>query len=199
MRTLGNTLAIACTGFLAACAAGPGNVLVSVQPYSPQAMASQAAPAAAIRIDPVKDARPNAVGGLVGQRTGLGNMAMGSIELQPSPTELVGQLVSAELARMGYSVAASNAQLTVATQLLKFEIATPATALYWDVNGAIEIALTAAAGSEKKHDARYDAACTERTYVWPSEEIIGKVAAACISALGAKVRSDARLGSLATR
>jgi len=200
MKTLGKTIAIACTGFLAACAAGPGNVLVNVQPYASQAGASQAtATTATIRVDPVKDARPNAVGGLIGERTGLGNMAMGSIELQPRPTELVGQLVSAELTRMGYNVVSSNAPLSVATQLLKFEVATPASAVYWDVNGTIEVALTAAAGSGKKHDARYGATCTDRTYVWPSEEIIGKVVADCMSALGAKVRSDPALGSLGAR
>ena len=197
MKRLAN---IVCPFLVAACATGPGNVVVSVQPYAPEAQASPAAPkTVTVRVDPVKDARPEAVGGFVGERKGLGGMSMGSIELQPPPTQLVGQLLAAELKQMGYDVAASNAQLAVATQLLKFEVATPATAVYWDVNGTVEIALAATAGNEKKHEARYGATCTDRTYVWPSEEIIGKVVAACMSSIGAKIRGDAALASVGAR
>ena len=57
----------------------------------------------------------------------------------------------------------------------------------------------ATADNAKKHEARYGATCTDRTYVWPSEEIIGKVVAACMSSLADKVRNDAALASLAGR
>jgi uncharacterized lipoprotein YajG len=172
-------------------------VVVSLQPYSPQALATPAAAkTATIRVDSVKDARADAVGGLIGERKGYGNMPMGSIELQPNPIELIGQLLRAELTQMGYSVVASDAQLAVGTQLLKFEVVTPATAVYWDINGTIEIALVANAGTEKKHDARYSSTCTDRTYVWPSEEVIGKVITECISSIGAKIRNDTTLANL---
>ena len=188
---------MACALLLSACATGPGNVVVSLQPDLGQPPAKPAAPKTiTIRIDPVKDARADAVGGLIGERTGLGNMAMGSIELQPRPTEVIGRLLKSELTQMGYSVVDSGAQVAVGTQLLKFQIATPATAVYWDINGAIEFALVATAGSEKKHDARYAATCTDRTYVWPSEEVIGKVIAECIGSIGAKIRNDTTLADL---
>jgi uncharacterized lipoprotein YajG len=196
MKRLANIVGALC---VAGCATGPGNVVVSMQPYASPAAANAAAPKTTVRVDAVKDARPEAVGGFVGERKGLGGMSMGSIEVQPRPAELVGQLLVAELKQMGYQVAASNPQLTVATQLLKFEVATPATAVYWDVNGTVEIALMATAENGKKHDARYGATCTDRTYVWPSEEIIGKVVAACMSAIGAKVRDDTALASLGGR
>ena len=197
MKRLAN---IVCALCVAGCASGPGNVVVNLQPYASPAAANVAAPkTATVRVDTVKDARPEAVGGFVGERKGLGGMSMGSIELQPRPTELVGQLLAAELKQMGYNVVASNAQLAVATQLLKFEVATPATAVYWDVNGTVEIALMATGENGKKHDARYGATCTDRTYVWPSEEIIGKVVAACMSSIAAKVRDDTALASLADR
>jgi hypothetical protein len=197
MRRLAN---IVCAFSVAACASGPGNVVVSMQPYAPPAAANAAAPkAATVRVDAVKDARPEAVGGFVGERKGLGGMSMGSIELQPRPAELVGQLLVAELKQMGYDVTASNPQLTVAAQLLKFEVATPATAVYWDVNGTVEIALVATGENAKKHEARYGATCTDRTYVWPSEELIGKVVAACMSSIADKVRNDAALASVGGR
>jgi uncharacterized lipoprotein YajG len=149
-----------------------------------------------VRIDSVKDGRADAVGGLIGERKGLGDMPMGTIELQPRPIEVIGQLLKTEFTRMGYSVVDSDAQLAIGTQLLKFQIATPASALYWDINGTIELALVATAQNVKKHDARYAADCTDRTYVWPSEEIIGKVLAECISSIGAKIRNDTSLGNL---
>jgi len=159
MKRLAN---IVCALCVAGCATGPGNVVVSVQPYA--SAASAAAPkTTTVRVDAVKDARPEAAGAFVGERKGLGGMSMGSIELQPRPTELVGQLLAAELKQMGYNVVASNAQLAVATQLLKFEVATPATAVYWDVNGTVEIALMATGENGKKHDARYGATCVTKS------------------------------------
>lgn len=208
METIANSLAInlhirwcaaiSCTLLLSACAAGPGNVVVGLQPYVPQAVVGGPArpKTVTIRVDSVKDARADAVGGLIGERTGLGNMAMGSIELKPRPTEVIGQLLRTEFAQIGYSVVDSEAQVAVAAQLLKFQVVTPASALYWDVNGTIEFALVATAGNEKKHDARYAATCTNRTYVWPSEEVIGTVIAECVSFIGAKIRNDPSLASL---
>jgi uncharacterized lipoprotein YajG len=189
--------ALACSVLLSACATGPNNVVVSLPDAPQQVATSSAAPKnVTIRIDSVKDARPDAVGGLIGERNGLGGMSMGTVELQPPPTEVIRQLLKTELTRMGYSVVDSDAQLALGAQLLKFQIATPASALYWDINGTIEFALVATAQNLKKHDARYAAACTDRTYVWPSEEVIGKVIAECVGLIGAKIRNDPNLANL---
>lgn len=170
------------------------NVSVNLPPYEPQAVErkGQAEPSAKLRVEAVKDARGDAVGSLVGQRTTF-DKPMGGIELNPPPTSVIAQVLRTELAQMGYSVVDSSEEFTVAAQLRKFQVVTPNTALYWDINGAIELDLAVTARGGKKFDARYAVTCTDRTYVYPSEEIIGNVVSACVGSLGAKVRGDATL------
>jgi uncharacterized lipoprotein YajG len=180
--------------FVGGCA-GPQNVLVNLGPYEPQHAqgATPAAPRGTVRIEPVKDARADAVGSLIGQRTTIGNISMGEVEMSPLPTDAMAQLLRTEFTQMGYGIVNSGQQFTVAAQLRKFQVVTPATALYWDINGSIELDVTVAAQNGKKHDASYTAACTDRTYIYPSEEIIRNVVAGCVRDIGAKLRGDATL------
>jgi uncharacterized lipoprotein YajG len=179
---------------LGACA-GPQNVLVDLQPYERQGgtPANPGGSAVTVRVEPVRDARGDAVGSLIGERTTIGDISMGSIELNPLPTDLMARLLRTELTQMGYSVVSSAAQFTIGAQLRKFKVVTPATVVYWDINGTIELELTAAAQDGKRHEARYAATCTDRTYVYPSQELIRNVVSACVGSIGTKVREDAAL------
>lgn len=96
---------------------------------------------------------------------------------------------------MGYRIVDSGAQLGVEAQLRRFQVTTSATAPYWDIDGTIELDLTVTAQTTR-YDVHYVVTCTDRTYLWPSEEIIGKVVSACIGSMGTKVRSDAKLAKL---
>ena len=180
--------------FAGGCA-GPQNVLVNLGPYEPQHAegANPAAPRGTVRIEPVRDARARAVGSLIGQRTTIGNISMGDVEMSPPPTDVMAQLLRTEFTQMGYRVVNSAQQFTVGAQLGEFQVMTPATAMYWDINGSIMLGVTVTAPDGKKRDASYVAACTDRTYVYPSEEIIGKVVAGCVRDIGAKLRGDAAL------
>ncbi|MGE5823489.1 MAG: YajG family lipoprotein [Bacteroidota bacterium] len=177
--------------FAGGCA-GPQNVMVNLGPYAPQRAEGAPAARGTVRIEPVKDARANAVGSLIGQRTAFAGVPMGDVEISPLPTDVMGQLLRTEFAQMGYGVG-SSAQFTVGAQLRQFQVVTPATALYWDVNGSVELAVTVTAQDGRKHDASYTAACTDRTYVYPSEDLIGKVLTGCVRDIGAKLRGDAAL------
>lgn len=177
------------------CATGPQNVLVNLRPYEPQ-RGERGIPAASpskVRIEPVRDMRGDAVGNLIGERTTIGNISMGNIELNPLPTDVIAQLLKAEFTQMGYGVVNSAQQFTVSARLRKFQVVTPATAVYWDINGTIELDLAATAQGGKAHDAHYVVTCTDRTYAYPSEEIIRNVVSACVGNLGSKVRGDAML------
>ena len=177
-----------------ACA-GPQNVLVDLQPYESQGSkgASPAGSPVTVRIDPVKDARGDAVGSLIGERTTIGSVSMGSIELSPLPTDVMAQLLKTEFARMGYGVVNAAAQFTIGAQLRKFQVVTPATIAYWDINGTIDLELAAAAQDGTQYQARYAATCTDRTYIFPSQDLIRNVVASCVGSIGAKVRQDAAL------
>lgn len=178
--------------FAGGCA-GLQNIMVNMGPYEPQrAEGAPAAARGAVRIEPVKDARASLVGSLIGQRTAFAGAPMGDVEMSPLPTDVMGQLLRTEFAQMGYGVG-SGAQFTVGAQLRQFQVVTPATALYWDINGSVELAVTVTAQDGKKHDASYSAACTDRTYGFPSEDLIGKVLTGCLRDIGAKLRGDAAL------
>jgi uncharacterized lipoprotein YajG len=192
---------LACLLLVAGCAPGMENIRVDMPAYqSAGAAASAPAGSAQVKVDSVADARNESVGSHVGERTTIGEVSMGSIELEPLPTMLMTQVLKAELAKMGHPVVASGAQFSVGGKLLKFRVSTPATAVYWDINGEIELALAVKGQSGAMYDARYAATCTDRTYVWPGEEIIGKVLADCAGKIGAGLRGDAALAKfLGTR
>ena len=183
--------------FVCGCATVTENVLVSLRPYQPQPeeKASPIEPTRKVRIAPVRDARVNAVGGLIGERKTVGNISLGSIEVRPLPTEVIAQLLRAEFTQMGYSIVDSAEQLGIEAKLSRFQVSTSATAPYWDVNGTIELGLTVTAQTTR-YDVQYVVTCTDRTYLWPSEEVIGKVVSACVGSMGIKVRSDAKLAKL---
>ena len=96
---------------------------------------------------------------------------------------------------MGFKTVDAGESAQISAQLSRFQIVTPATALYWDINGAIELVLEATASGNKKHDARYSVECTQRTYSWPSDEIIVAVLQSCLKDLGGKIHGDAELAS----
>ncbi len=185
--------------FMTGCATGPSNVVVNVA-AEPAPAGPGAGSRGTVRIDPVKDARLDATGAKAGERTGLGNMSMGWIETNPPPAVAVTNAIRAELAAMGLGVSDAADVPRVSAQLVKFQVTTPATALYWDINGAVELALSATRGDGKKYDARYAVQCTGRTYSWPGEEVIGGVIAACLKDLRGKMSGDAALAeALANR
>lgn len=197
----GRAIAASCMLMLFAggCAPGMQNILVNLRPYEPQ-RGNPAGALAKIRIGPVTDGRGDAVGSMIGERTTLGNVSMGAIELDPLPTDVMARLLKAEFAQMGYSVVSSAERFTIGARVRKFAVVTPATMLYWDMNGTIGLEVTATARDGRQHLARYDATCTDRTYVWPSEALIGNVVSACVREIGAQLRGDAALaGFMAER
>jgi hypothetical protein len=71
----------------------------------------------------------------------------------------------------------------------RFTLHTDVTAVYWDVvvDAAVMVTATAAARSETGN---YAASHTERTYLWPGEEVIARAVQACIADLARQFRED---------
>lgn len=104
------------------------------------------------------------------ERTTIGGISMGQITLQPPDAELVKGLVEGEanaaLAKLGKDTAPE----TIYCGIREFQVETPATMLYWDVTTRIELVLRVAG-----QDRPVSAKATERTFVWPSQELIQRV------------------------
>ena len=183
---------------LLGCAAGPSNVQVQLPTY---AVSPAGGPTrGVVQVEPVREARREAVGRLVGQRTGLGGMSMGQIEVNPTPASITTSVLQAELRSQGFTIADAGAPVRLSARLTRFEIQTPATALYWDINGSVELEVEAKWSDGRQHAAAYQARCTERTYTWPGEQLIAKVLDSCLKELGSRIRADGALaGFLAAR
>ncbi len=179
----------------AAPSSGPGTAHVQLKPYvaMPAGRAGEIPSRGSVRFGPLRDARRDSVGTLIGERTTLGNISLGMIEIQPPPAEALSQVLKAELAAVGFASTTDESAARVEGKVTKFLVTTPATALYWDINGVVELELDAQGRSARKHEGRYTASCTDRTFVFPSDDLIGSVVTSCLKEIGAKLRKDAAL------
>lgn len=193
---VGATWRFALCVVLAGCAAGPSNVQVQLPAYAvPPAAATVRG---TVQVEPVREARRDAVGRQIGQRTGLGGMSMGQIELDPSPAATTTAMLQAELKAKGFLLSDAGAPARVVARITRFQVQTPATALYWDINGDIELQIDASGPGGRQHAASYQVQCTDRTYAWPTEQLIAKVLDNCLKDLGSRIRADSALaGTLA--
>lgn len=103
------------------------------------------------------------------ERTTIGGISMGRITFAPPEVELVRTIVTsgldAALARPGVAAPA-----IVYCGIRAFDVTTPATPLYWDVTTAVEIVLRVG-GQDRVASGK----AVERTFAWPSPEIIQRV------------------------
>jgi hypothetical protein len=114
------------------------------------------------------------------ERTTVGGISMGRITLQPSAEALVQAVVEAKADQVLAGLGVTEPQ-TVQCGIRAFEVATPATPLYWDVNVRIELVLRV-----HGQDRIVSGMATERTYVWPSEALIQRVTTEALRKLGAE-------------
>ena len=94
---------------------------------------------------------------------------MGRVTLEPPEVELIREIVPIQADAL---LAKTDPQATPLIQcgIRVFDIVTPATALYWDVTVRKEIVLRVAGQARTARGASI-----ERTYAWPSEDIIQRV------------------------
>ena len=114
------------------------------------------------------------------ERTTLGGMSLGKITLQPPVPELIQIAVEAKLDEVLERAGITDPQI-VHCSIRIFDIKTPATLLYWDVNTTIELVLRVG-----NQDRIVTGTATERTYIWPSQEIIERVTTEALKQVSAK-------------
>lgn len=123
------------------------------------------------------------------ERTTIGGVSMGSINLTPSVTDIVRRVIEAKADAVLVGEASGGDPQTVYCGIRAFDITTPVTLLYWDINAKIDIILRA-----RKQDRVITILATERTYVWPSEAIIQRVLVEAVTRFG--VEAEGALNDL---
>ncbi|WP_332748752.1 hypothetical protein [Hydrogenophaga sp.] len=100
------------------------------------------------------------------ERTTIGGVSMGRIVIEPDELEIVRALVQAKadaaLARLR-----PRSVPTIYVGVREFGVLTPATVLYWDVTAKVDLVLRVGGQDRVAAGAK-----TERTYWWPSEELV---------------------------
>ena len=114
------------------------------------------------------------------ERTGLGGMSMGKITLQPPAPVLVRLAIEAKLVDVLEHAGITEPQ-TVHCSIRIFDIKTPITLLYWDINTTIELVLRV--GEQERI---VTGTATERTYIWPSQEMIERVTTKALQQVSAE-------------
>jgi hypothetical protein len=152
-----STTIVVLTSLLAACASS--NVIVRVP--SPTPVTAQGVTPVNVQVNDLR-----APGVAASTRQGAFGVPMGNVTFDPSERQLVKDALEAQLARRPQP---QPTDLYVC-DILDFGVNTNTTPLYWDVVGVIRLKL--------RKDGREQALSgthTERTYLWPGADIIGRV------------------------
>jgi hypothetical protein len=170
---LRNHLAVCAISLLAGCSTAPPEGLpIQIDTAQIAGRAAGAPPRAKVE---VTDLRREAEM----ERTALG-VSLGKIDLRPPAPDIVRAIVQAKadevIARQGIADPP-----TVLCGIREFDITTPSTPIYWDVDAKIGLVLRV-----RGRDREVAAAATDRTFVWPSQELITGVTTEALKRLAAE-------------
>lgn len=104
------------------------------------------------------------------ERTTIGQVSLGRIEVAPPLPELVGTIVAAKAGGIAFAVPPGGEPPVIHCGLRRFTIETPATLLYWDIQSRIELVLRVG-----DQDREVVASAKARTWVYPSKALLEKV------------------------
>lgn len=161
-----------------------GDFSVSLTPRSeqePAPLLPESAPK--IKVGSITDMRSDK--GRIGERTAAFGVSMGDVYLSRQVREVIHDALVDDFLAAGYRVVDSGQDITVEGHVSKFWVRTDTTPLYWDIVGDIEIELTRDT-ARRRHFACHQ---TDRTYIYPSASLIGKVLDNCMSDLMENVRT----------
>jgi hypothetical protein len=120
------------------------------------------------------------------ERTTVGQVSLGQIDVVPPLPELIGAVVSAKASGIPVEPAGEEAGVAeppvIYCGLRRFSIETPATLLYWDIESRIEIVLRV--GEQEREVA---ASAKARTWVYPSKTLLEKVTREALVDLAARL------------
>jgi|WetSurMetagenome_2_1015567.scaffolds.fasta_scaffold01442_2 hypothetical protein len=158
------------------CAACVSDITVKMQPYP-----LPAGPVLA-RVT-VTDLR--APGTAASKRETFG-VPMGNIQFDPPEAQMVKGVLEGELTKL---LAESGVQTPrdYACDILEFGVNTNTTPLYWDIIGRVRLVVKSGRGEKSLLGTH-----TERTYVWPGEDLIRKVAEESLRQIAAELKTAAQ-------
>ncbi len=156
MPKLKHFVVIGLIGILAGCA---GNITVKMPEYNTESI-----PVTLLAKVEVNDLRKPGVA--ASKREAAFGVPMGTVEFDPPEDQYIKKLLETELTKLLIEAGVGSTKKYV-VDLVEFGVNTDTTPLYWDVVARVHLIL-------KSGENKYDlvGTHTERTYIWPGEEII---------------------------
>lgn len=152
------------------------DVLIKIDSPTPSATASQR------KLAEVKVNDLRTPGVASSKREAAFGVPMGNITFEPRAAEILKRELEVELTNLLAMKGLEKKQFFT-SDLLEFGVNTDTTPVYWDVIGKIRLRIKV---GEKVHNLA--GSHTERTYVWPGEEIIKKVVNKSLSQISSDLR-----------
>lgn len=153
-------------------------------------------PSKKIKVLPFSDKRmPQMESIKIGSREAALAVPMGEVYAERPVFEIVRDAVQTEFVRNGHLVVVDNEYVSIRGDIRSFSVGTSATLLYWDVIGNVSFTLEA----KKAGDASpvtlgpFEGKQVERTYVYPSVEIMERVTGGSLDNAIKAMGSDAAL------
>lgn len=161
---------------LAGCAATPpGEVVIPIDTALVIGRAAEAPKRAKVEVTDIRKEASM-------ERTALG-ASMGRIDLRPAAPELVRTVVQAKADELIARQGIADPQ-PVLCGIRVFDVTTPSTPIYWDINAKIDVILRV-----RGRDHTATGSATERTFVWPTEALIARVTTEALQRLAADTES----------
>ncbi len=156
------------------CTARAGDVVLEIDPAS-IVMSDSDAPAPLVEVSDLRETTAL-------ERTTIGHVSLGQVEVVPPLPELIGAIVSAKAAGIPVEFEAGDEPLVIYCGLRRFSIETPATLLYWDIQARVDIVLRVG-----DRDREVAASATARTWVYPSKSLLEQVTREALLDLSGKI------------
>lgn len=174
---------------------GPVTLDIAYRPKPSRQSPLASIPSRKFRLGEFTD--PGGGTGIIGDRRAAFNQPLGNVLAARPPGVIVKEAVGAVLASHGHAVVQANEDFLMRGQVETFWVRTDVTPTYWDVVGDIRLILEVLDPKESRSilKATYEARRVERTYVWPSEDLLRSVMETALAAALEQMGSDAGLAN----
>lgn len=153
-------------------------------------------PSRKIKVLPFSDKRTPPMESIkIGSREAAMGVPMGEVYSNRPVFEIMRDAVQAEFVRNGHLAVGDNESITIRGDIRSFSVGTSVTMLYWDVIGNVGFTLEAkkAGGASPVTLGPFEGRQVERTFVYPSVEIMERVTGGALDNAIWKMGSDAAL------
>jgi hypothetical protein len=197
----GRNAAVAVIALLGSClllsgCGGTSTLKLGYKPSEGEKGLLASLPSKTVKVLPFSDKRqPQMESIKIGSREAAFAVPMGEVYAERPVFEIVRDAVQTEFARNGHLVVGDNESVSIRGEIRAFSVGTSVTLVYWDVIGNVSFTLEA----KKAGDAPavtmgpFEGKQVERTYVYPTAEIMERVTGGALDNAVRKMGSDAAL------